>query len=668
MANAAANPYVGPRTFTYVERERFFGREREARDLLSLVIAERLVLFYAQSGAGKSSLLNTRLIPQLKEAGYAVLPMVRVGGELPEGVSDVDNIFIFNCLLHLDQRSGDPRRFAHMTLKDFLPRLTSPDGETYYYDDNAEPAEDVDAYEEPLHVLLIDQFEEIVTAHLERWQEREAFFRQLEEAMAADPLLWVVLTLREDYVAALDPYAGLLSNRLRARFYMQRMGYEAALEAVRRPAQQYGRPFAPGVAETLVDNLRQIRVRDTPATGPGQFVEPVQLQVVCYQLWENLKNREAGAITAQDLLEAGDVDTALASFYEEALASVLHDRRVRGVTELAVRQWFDQYLITEAGTRGMVYRGETHTAELPNLVVQLLEDRYVLRSEIRSGGIWYELIHDRFVEPIARANRAWWDKQSPLMRDAQAWQEANHDKGKLYLGAKLQEALASAAQGEPEPVVAAFLAASAAEQHELDAKEAARQRELEQAQALAEAQQRRAEEQARVAGRLRRLLVALVVVSLLVVGVGIYAWVTRAQAVAEQRRAEQQTRLSFSRELAAAAINNLDTDPERSVLLALHAASVTYSVNKSVTPEAEDALHRAVQASRVRLTLTGHTMRSLAWPSALMARAWPRPAVIRRPRCGTSRPGGSCSPCPATPIRSLAWPSARRDAPGHGQL
>ena len=140
MANAAANPYVGPRTFTYAERERFFGREREARDLLSLVIAERLVLFYAQSGAGKSSLLNTRLIPQLKAAGYAVLPMVRVGGELPEGVSDVDNIFVFNCLLHLDQRTGsDPRRFAHMTLAAFLPRLTSPDGESYYYDDNAEP-------------------------------------------------------------------------------------------------------------------------------------------------------------------------------------------------------------------------------------------------------------------------------------------------------------------------------------------------------------------------------------------------------------------------------------------------------------------------------------------------------------------------------------------------
>src|SRR5262249_31329655 len=60
-------------------------------------------------------------------------------------------------------------------------------------------------------------------------------------------------------------------------------------------------------------------------------------------------------------------------------------------------------------------------------------------------------------------------------------------------------------------------------------------------------------------------------------------------------------------ELVGGAIKNLDIEAERSVLLALHAVSVTYSVDKSATLEAEDALHRAVQASRVRLTLSGHT-------------------------------------------------------------
>ena len=54
-------------------------------------------------------------------------------------------------------------------------------------------------------------------------------------------------------------------------------------------------------------------------------------------------------------------------------------------------------------------------------------------------------------------------------------------------------------------------------------------------------------------------------------------------------------------------MNNIDKDPERSVLLSLRAASITYTKHKIVAAEAEDALHRALQASRVRLTLSTHT-------------------------------------------------------------
>src|SRR4051812_47958012 len=85
------NPYVGPRSFRPEERELFFGRDNEARDLLSMVLAERLVIFYAQSGAGKSSLLNTRLRPGLEKAGYRLLPSGRVSGDLPDGLQTPDD-------------------------------------------------------------------------------------------------------------------------------------------------------------------------------------------------------------------------------------------------------------------------------------------------------------------------------------------------------------------------------------------------------------------------------------------------------------------------------------------------------------------------------------------------------------------------------------------------
>lgn len=82
----------------------------------------------------------------------------------------------------------------------------------------------------------------------------------------------------------------------------------------------------------------------------------------------------------------------------------------------------------------------------------------------------------------------------------------------------------------------------------------------------------------------------------------------QASMLAEDQRAEaqRQSRIARARELAAAADNALSIDPERSALLALYAVSATYAVDKTVTSEAEDALHAAAQVSRVRKRLVGH--------------------------------------------------------------
>jgi hypothetical protein len=395
------NPNVGPRTFSRAEGDRFFGREREARELLSLVISERVVLFYAKSGAGKSSLINTRLVPHLQEAGFAVLPVGRVSGSLPPGLERPANIFIFNLMAGLDQGHSDSHRFLRLPLTEFLAHLTSSDGENYYCSD--EPLGDAGEYEATPYVLIIDQFEEILTTQPGCWSDRENFFRQLNQALTADPYLWVVLTIREDFAAALDPYAYLLPNNLRARFHLQRPAYEAALEAVQKPAELGGRPFAPGVAETLVDNLRQVWLPGHANPQPGQFIEPVQLQVVCYQLWESLKTRPAGEISQTDL-PLDYISQALCQFYETVIYKVA---RQTGVSQLTLREWFQTQLITEANTRGTVYRGEKESGGLKNEAADLLLQFYLLRSEMRAGGTWYELTHDRFIEPILKSNAGW---------------------------------------------------------------------------------------------------------------------------------------------------------------------------------------------------------------------------------------------------------------------
>ena len=462
------NPYVGPRTFQEKEADRFFGREREARELLALVVSERLTLFYAQSGAGKSSLLNARVIPRLRDQeGFTVLPVGRVSGVLPDEVDPrtIDNIFVYHLIQGLSQKLAEKEvqppagreqkaaDLAHTSLARFLSGETGPDTAADAELAGAASAEGLVPY-----VLIIDQFEELLTTYPDRWQERAGFFEQLGAAMARHPNLWVVLTLREDYIAGLEPYSHLAPNRLRARFYMQRMGIESAREAVERPAANAKRPFAGGVAGMLVDNLRMVRTAGQTEYHAGEYVEPVQLQVVCFQLWEDLRSKEAATIELADLerLAGGGslaeyVDGALSDFYEKAIARVLETPEI-GVTEPLLRSWFSDKLITKAGTRSIVFRNENtgETDGLPNRAVTLLGDQFLLRTELRAGGAWVELVHDRFIEPIREANQAWFARNlNPLTQAAQAWLEADKPVSKLYVGSQLAAADAELKQAKP---------------------------------------------------------------------------------------------------------------------------------------------------------------------------------------------------------------------------
>jgi WD40 repeat protein len=109
--------------------------------------------------------------------------------------------------------------------------------------------------------------------------------------------------------------------------------------------------------------------------------------------------------------------------------------------------------------------------------------------------------------------------------------------------------------------------------------------------AEAEDKRRQAEERAHVERRRARIFRAVAVVAVvLALGVGVLAFVAI--------RTNETTR---SRELAANAISALSTDPSESVRLAAQA------LDTRETPEAEQALRRALEQSRVRAVMAGHS-------------------------------------------------------------
>ena len=68
--HSIAKPYKGPDSYQVEDEELFFGRDREADQLIAKILSSRLTLLHAQSGAGKTSLLNARIIPELESRGW----------------------------------------------------------------------------------------------------------------------------------------------------------------------------------------------------------------------------------------------------------------------------------------------------------------------------------------------------------------------------------------------------------------------------------------------------------------------------------------------------------------------------------------------------------------------------------------------------------------------
>jgi len=436
-------------------------------------MAHPITLLYSMSGAGKTSLINARLVPDLQSEGCHVLPSARVRGSIGRLLpGEIPNIYVFHALMSWQDCCDiqTPGRLKSQTITD---ELTS----------RAKLAEEDDS----ALIAVFDQFEELFTAYSSRWKDRREFFEQLSDALESIANLRVLLAMREDYLASLDPYAKLVPENLRSRFRLERLRRDAALEAVVNPLKGTGKRFAPGVAEKLLDSLMTIHVRpqrdasrphydnedadllaggggpsssfEMPAFTPpegfeviSEFVEPVQLQVVSQNLWSNLRPDEV-EITAVHLEQCGDVDQALSRFYEICIKEAVDLVKLR---EGVVRRWFTERLITPAGTRGLILREEDATGELPNDAVDQFEIRHLIRGEDRGGSRWYELSHDRFIEPVKNSNIRW-QKAIPtqalwswLEDRAAAWDAAPEEKKPSILLGKSDLAKAEGWKNTPD--------------------------------------------------------------------------------------------------------------------------------------------------------------------------------------------------------------------------
>lgn len=419
-----SSPYPGPRPYTWNEADRLFGRDRELADLRNLVCSYRATLLYAQSGAGKSSLV-AKLGPALVGKGSdqdMVVMTCRVGA-----CSDPtrENVFVGSALASLTLGDAD-LLFDHDNPPDeHLTLMAGLVAALKGRDLASERTAGGWTLARPC-LLVIDQIEELFTTNLTRWSQRQPFIEQLAAALKATDDLNVLLVIREDYVALLDAYASLLPQGLRIRYRIDRLRKEEAKKAVQGPLanEPIGIELPEAVAETIVTDLLRTKVvepdGDRVVEIQGEFVEPLHLQVACENLWRVLSAARLVPVSdakpvppghfaftrqsqhyfaSSEVL--GDIETALRVGYDRALRAA---SRSGGVREGRLRALVRRRLITPNQTRGIVDLATLARDGMEKAIDGLIEAR-IVRREPRSGSPWFELPHDRLLHPIIESNR-----------------------------------------------------------------------------------------------------------------------------------------------------------------------------------------------------------------------------------------------------------------------
>jgi WD40 repeat protein/DNA-binding SARP family transcriptional activator len=417
-------------------------------------------------------------------------------------------------------------------------------------------------------ILVVDQFEELWTTGSVP-AERRAFLDTMLSLLDDGDIARLVVVLRADHLGRLAEHGRFAERTAREVVLVPPLSELELREVVHAPAETAGLQVEPELADAIVGDV---------------LGQPGGLPLLSTALVGTWERRRGNVLTLAGYLAAGGVDGALARSAEATYTSLDPEARQR-VQPMLVRLAGEGE--RKAPVRRRVSREDLGMDGTDGQARQRAVDAFVGQRLLTADSDTVEVAHEALFTAWPRlaswladdaAGRAIRDHLIPAARE---WNQRGRPEDELYRGSRLATALDWRTTSEPDltSVERSFLEAS---------------------EALAEGELRAARERAvrEAAGRRRTrwLAVALGVALVGSIIAGIVALDQRADA-------QREAQVAASRELAAAAIANLDVDPELSTLLALEAVDATQSEGGTILREAEEALHRAVSSLRLELTV-----------------------------------------------------------------
>lgn len=582
------NPFPGLRAFNQEEDYLFFGREEQTMELLQRLSGNRFVAVVGTSGSGKSSLVRCGLLSELLggkmlQAGAAWEIAVTHPGGNPMAL-------LTEALLEADLYDAEEEHVR----ENLLATLSRSNFGL------VEAVKQADVGDDTNFLLVVDQFEELFRFHEAGQLQQEAaneFVSLLLEATAQTAVpIYVVLTMRSDFIGECGQFEGLAESVNRGEFLIPRLTREQYKRVIEGPTRVAGGKIAPRLLQRLLNDLGQ------------QDDQLPCLQHALMRTWELWRQSgESEALDLEDYQRVGKMAHALSLHADEVYMSLVNDRH----RELC-RGIFQALTVEESEGRGI--RRPQRLSGLCQILEVDAEELLPIIDAFRQPGVTFLLptadveLSDQTIVDISHESlmRVWTRLRQWVEEEAQAAgiyrrlseSATLHETGEagLYRNPELGIALAWRDQKRPNQAWAeryqpefdnamAFLESSRqAEQAEEQRREFARQKELQQAQKLAEAQSQRAAEQARSAVRLRWLVRGLGLVAMVAITAMIMAWSAsheaRSNAMLAAQRASDADKARQATQTALGEVEVARTKAEQNLVQARTAEAEAVAAEK----------------------------------------------------------------------------------------
>ena len=399
-------PWIGLESFREASREFFFGRDMEIAELALLARCHPLLAFYGRSGLGKTSIIRAGLIPRLRaEGGRPLLLRLRYENSAPELCDQIiEAIFAGqeeqDGSITLNLRTTSSLVWTHRLGESLgIPLPGDPPSRLWlrlHYR----------AESPSITHLILDQFEEVFTIGMSRLSAEDELrdtLAVLVQGVIPDPIsrlitehdtfldrfdpdsvpVSVILSLRDDYVYALNRWRRHLPSLGQSNFELRALRGRAAFDAVFKPGQlrcKHGgqvdignksdMELQPIISEETARRIvRFVAQKDEQVPLEEVEAVPPILSLLCRELNERRFSQSthgswkpAEQITFRE--GEADIETIIAAFYERSLT---------GRPE-AVRIFIEEELVSYSGAR---------LAQDEKSILRVFEEGYHIRGVVR---------------------------------------------------------------------------------------------------------------------------------------------------------------------------------------------------------------------------------------------------------------------------------------------